>query len=151
MHAQLLQSCPTVYDPPNCNPPGSPVHGILPARVLECVVIFLTQGSNPPLLSLLHCRQDSLLLSYRGNLITCYIWLIYSVSLLLLNICFLKGLEQEMATHSSILAWRIPWTEETSRLQSPGHRVGLDWATSLSLSLRDSIKLGHNLTLLYHW
>ena len=27
-------------------------------------------------------------------------------------------LEEEMATHSSILAWRIPWTEEPGRLQS---------------------------------
>ena len=27
-------------------------------------------------------------------------------------------LEEEMATHSSILAWRIPWTEEPARLQS---------------------------------
>ena len=27
-------------------------------------------------------------------------------------------LEEDMATHSSILAWRIPWTEESSRLQS---------------------------------
>ena len=29
-------------------------------------------------------------------------------------------LEEEMATHSSILAWRILWTEEPDRLQSPG-------------------------------
>ena len=29
-------------------------------------------------------------------------------------------LEKEMATHSSILAWRIPWREEPSRLQSTG-------------------------------
>ena len=29
-------------------------------------------------------------------------------------------LEEGMATHSSILAWRIPWTEETDRLQSIG-------------------------------
>ena len=29
-------------------------------------------------------------------------------------------LEKEMATHSSILAWRIPWTEETGGLQSMG-------------------------------
>ena len=35
------------------------------------------------------------------------------------------------ATHSSILAWRIPWTEEPGRLQSMGlHRVGHDWATN---------------------
>ena len=41
-------------------------------------------------------------------------------------------LEQEMATHSSILAWKIPWTEEPGRLQSTGsQRVGHDWATSL--------------------
>ena len=34
-------------------------------------------------------------------------------------------LEKEMATHSSFLAWRIPWTEESGRLQSIGsHRVG---------------------------
>ena len=39
-----------------------------------------------------------------------------------------------MATHSSTLAWRIPWTEEPGRLQSMGSlRVGHDWATSLSL------------------
>ena len=45
-------------------------------------------------------------------------------------------LEKEMATHSSILAWRIPWTEEHGGLQSmESQRVGLDWATSLSLSL----------------
>ena len=29
-------------------------------------------------------------------------------------------LEEEMATHSSVLAWRIPWTEEPGRLQSTG-------------------------------
>ena len=29
-------------------------------------------------------------------------------------------LEEEMATHSSILAWEIPWTEESGRLQSMG-------------------------------
>ena len=36
-------------------------------------------------------------------------------------------LEEGMATHSSILAWRIPWTEEPGRLQSTGsQRVGHD-------------------------
>ena len=41
-------------------------------------------------------------------------------------------LEKEMATHSSILAWKIPWTEEPGRLQSMGsQRVGHDWAISL--------------------
>ena len=41
-------------------------------------------------------------------------------------------LEKEMAIHSSILAWKIAWTEEPRRLQSMGsHRVRHDWATSL--------------------
>ena len=41
--------------------------------------------------------------------------------------------EKEMATHSSVLAWRIPWTEEAGRLQSTGsQRVRHDWAASLS-------------------
>ena len=36
-------------------------------------------------------------------------------------------LEEEMATHSSILAWKIPWMEEPDRLQSMGwQRVGHD-------------------------
>ena len=39
-----------------------------------------------------------------------------------------------MAPHSSILAWKIPWTEEPDGLQSVGsQRVGHDWVTSLSL------------------
>ena len=41
-------------------------------------------------------------------------------------------LEKEMATHSSILAWRIPWTEEPDRLQFMGvARIGHDLATKL--------------------
>ena len=40
-------------------------------------------------------------------------------------------LEKEMVTHSSILAWRIPWTENPGGLQSMGsQRVGHSWATS---------------------
>ena len=39
------------------------------------------------------------------------------------------SMEEVMATHASILAWEIPWTEEPSRLQSMGsQRVGHDWA-----------------------
>ena len=42
-------------------------------------------------------------------------------------------LEKEMATHSSILSWRIPWTEEPGGLQSTGlQRVGHDWASDLT-------------------
>ena len=53
----VIQSCPTLYNPMDCGPPGSSVHGILQARILEWVAIpfsrgiFLTQGLN---LRLLH-------------------------------------------------------------------------------------------------
>jgi len=43
-------------------------------------------------------------------------------------------MEKAMATHSSTLAWKIPWTEEPGGLQSMGsRRVGYDWVTSLWL------------------
>ena len=44
-----------------------------------------------------------------------------------------ESAEKAMATHSSTLAWKIPWTEEPGRLQSMGSlRVRHDWVTSLS-------------------
>ena len=44
-------------------------------------------------------------------------------------------LEKGMATHSSILAWRVPWTEEPGGLQSMGlQRVRYNSATSLSIA-----------------
>ena len=43
-------------------------------------------------------------------------------------------LEEGKATHCRILAWRIPWTEETGGLQSIGSQtVGHDWATNTQL------------------
>ena len=61
-----------------------------------------------------------------------YEWILEKrVTVLFMKIfaCFFDGV---MATHSSILAWRIPWTEEPGGLQSTGsQRVGHDWATSL--------------------
>ena len=43
------------------------------------------------------------------------------------SLCRKDPLEKEMATHSSILVWRIPWAEETGGLQSTGSlRVGHD-------------------------
>ena len=68
-------------------------------------------------------------------------------------------LEKEMATHSSTLAWRIPWMEEPGGLQSTGQqRVGHDWATSLLLSLSSHWVLGvsHSANIscvltIHHW
>ena len=50
------------------------------------------------------------------------------------------ALEKEKATHSSTLAWKIPWTEETGRLQSmASQRVGHNWETSLHFTSENLI------------
>ena len=46
MVAKSLQSCPTLCDPIDSRPPGSPVPGILKARTLEWVAISLSNGSS---------------------------------------------------------------------------------------------------------
>ena len=89
------------------SPPGSSVHGISQARILEWVAISCSRGS--PLqyswASLVAQRQRVCLPMQRTGV-------------------FIPGqedpLEKEMATHSSILAWEIPWTEEPGGLQFVG-------------------------------
>ena len=50
------------------------------------------------------------------------------------------SLEKEMATHSSFLTWRIPWTEELGRLQSMGsRRVGSDMTEQLTLKVWEAL------------
>ena len=57
-----------------------------------------------------------------------------SLSWYIINLIYMCILEKALVTHSSTLAWKLPWTEETGRLQSMGLlRVGHDWVTSLSL------------------
>ena len=46
MHAKSLQSCLTLWDLMDCSPPGSSVHGILQARILEWVAIPSSRGSS---------------------------------------------------------------------------------------------------------
>ena len=68
-----VQSYLTLCDPMDCSPPGSSVHGILQASILEWVaisysrVIFPTQGWNLRLLRLLHWKANSLPLAPPGK------------------------------------------------------------------------------------
>ena len=63
LQCSVAQSCPTLCDPMDRSPPGSSVHAISKAKILEWVAIFLvqgifqTQGSNP---RLLHWQADTL-------------------------------------------------------------------------------------------
>ena len=45
---EVAQLCPTLCDAMDCSPPGSPVHGILQARILEWVAISFSRGSSWP-------------------------------------------------------------------------------------------------------
>ena len=72
--AKSLQSCPTLCDPIDGSPPGSPIPGIIQARTLEWVAC---KAGDP------------------------YLMLDWE-----------DPLEKGMATHSSILAWRISWRDE---------------------------------------
>ena len=44
----FAQSCPPLCGPMDCSPPGSPLHGILQARILEWVAISYSRGSSRP-------------------------------------------------------------------------------------------------------
>ena len=93
----------------DCSAPGSSVHGIFQARVLEWAAIAYI-----PLI------RASLVTQRLKHLPA--MWKVWIQSLGRED-----PLEKEMATHSSILAWRIPWMEEPSGLQSMGsQRVGRD-------------------------
>ena len=48
LRAKLLQSCPTLCNPVDCSPPGSSVHGILQARILEWVAVPFSRGPSWP-------------------------------------------------------------------------------------------------------
>ena len=68
--SEVVRSYPSLCDPRDCSLPGSYVHGIFQARVLEWIAIsfyrriFPTQGLN---LGLMHCRQTLYHLSHQGN------------------------------------------------------------------------------------
>ena len=57
-------------------------------------------------------------------------------------------LEKSVATHSSVLAWRIPWTEERGGLQSMGSK---EWDTTEQLTLSNTLSehLRHNCPSVY--
>ena len=96
----------------HCSLPGSFVHGIFQARVLEWGAIafsahpYMTTGKTIAL-----TRR-----TFVGKVMS-----------LLFNMLSRLVMEEAMAPHSSTLAWKIPWTKEPGRLQSMGSlRVGYD-------------------------
>ena len=107
--AKSLQPCPTLCDAINGSPPGSPVPGILQARTLEWVAISFS---------------NALKWKVKVKLLSC-VWLLETPWTAAHQAPPSMGFsEKAMATHSSTLAWKIPWMEEPGRLQSMG---SLSW------------------------
>ena len=111
--SEVAQSCPTLRDPMDCSLPGSSVHGISQARVLECIAIAFSNFKCSRLL----IRVGG----FPGNSV---------VKNLPVNVgdrSSISGsgrsLEWEMATHFRMLAWEIPWAEEPNGLHSMGSKI----------------------------
>ena len=105
--AKSLQSCPTLCDHMDCSLLGFSIHGILQARTLEWVAISFSSAWRWKVKANFPGGSDSKVSAHNAG-----------------DPGSIPGsgrfLEKEMATHSSILAWRIPWTEDPGRLQSTG-------------------------------
>ena len=149
--AKSLQSCLTLCDPIDCSPPGVPVSGILQARILEWVAISFSNTWKWKVkvksLSRVWPSATPWTAAYR-LLHPCFLVPNKRVDIRILVVQMVKNppamgetqvqsldwkdpLEKGMTTHSRILAWRIPWTEEPGGLQSMGLQgVGHDWATN---------------------
>ena len=110
--SEVAQSCPNLRDPIDCSLPGSSIHGIFQARVLEWGAIAF---STPNIHKSLKLRS---LPTVHG---------VAKSRTRLSNFTFtfhFHALEMEMATHFNVLAWRIPGMGEPGGLLSMGlHRV----------------------------
>ena len=108
--SEVAQLCPTLSDPMDCSLPGSSIHGIFQARVLEWGAIAFSHASKL-MLKILQARLQQYVNRELPDV----------------QARFRKGraTEKAMAPHSSTLPCKIPWTEKPGRLQSMASlRVG---------------------------
>ena len=171
-HAAVLclvtQSFLTLWDPMDCSPPGSSVHGILQARTLEWVAmpssrgIFPTQGLNP---GLPHCRWILYCLSHPGSpLITI---LSYKTFFLVLRTCKIYSLSNFQIGNTVLLTmvsmlyisspWIIYYLTVNLYLLTPFMDISPTptlclWQPSIySLYLRASFFLAEHMVFMFLW
>ena len=102
----IVKSCLTLCNPMDRSPPGPSVYGISQAKILEWVAIFFTRGF-PGRSVVKNCLQMQEM----------QVWSLGQED----------PLEKAMATHSSIFAWEVTWTEKPGGLQSMGSQTGWTW------------------------
>ena len=96
--SEVAQSCPTLSDPMDCSAPGSSVHEIFQAGVLEwgaivCLHVYIWTSLVAQMVKRLSTMRETRIQSLGWE----------------------DPLEKEMAIHSSTTAWKTPWTEEPGR------------------------------------
>ena len=120
----VAQSCPTLCDPMACSTPGLPVHHQLPE------LWPLSQWCHPTISSSVVSFSSRLqCFPASGSFQTSQFFASggQNIAVSALVIILSGHPEKSMASHSSTLAWKIPWMEEPGRLQSMGSlRVGYD-------------------------
>ena len=110
-----IQSCPTLCNPMDCSPLGSPVHGILQARILKWVVISFARVSLWPR----DWVRISCLIPGKGigyprqcSWVSLVAQMVKIPSVVqetwVQSLGWEEPLKEDMATHSDILAWKIP-------------------------------------------
>ena len=128
LHCRQILSCPTLCDPMDSSPPGSPIHGIFHGRVLEWVAIAFSNfpgdsddkestcnaGDTGLIPGLGRCAREGIGHPLQSS------WASYVAQLVknppamqetwVLSLDWEDPLEKGKATHSRILAWRITWT-----------------------------------------
>ena len=177
--SEVIQSCPTLSDPMDYSLPGSSIHGIFQARVLEWVAIafsgFCISSCQRKTIALTIQTFVGKVMSLFFNMLSRFVigegngtplqysclenpmdgeawWAaVHGVArsrTWLSNFTFtfhFPSLEKEMATHSSVIAWRISGTGEPGGLPSMGsHRVGHDWSdlAAAAAACTDGASLG---------
>ena len=164
-HAKFLLNCCCsvvnsvwlLCNPVDCTPPGSSVHGIFQARTLEWVAISFPRGSSwtryqthiscisRQILShwtireALHLIVNENMDNYKGCWASLVAQMVKHLPAMWETWVWFLGQEdplgKEMATHSSTLAWKIPWMESLVGYSPWDRKEWHDWATSLSHSL----------------
>ena len=121
--SEVAQSCPTLSDPMDYSLPGSFIHGIFQARVLEWGAIAFSLV----LPRYLQKWSNNICCGSLGKESTCNAGDTGDLGSIPGSG---RSPGEENGNHPSILAREIPWTEEAGGLQSVGSlRVGHDWAT----------------------
>ena len=155
MNVTVCQLCPTLCNSNGLYSPwNSPGQNTRVGSLSLLQGIFPTQEWNR---GLLHCRWRLYQLSYQGspkgaNGKNIRLPMQEMPGTCVRSLCQEVPLEKEMATHSSMLAWRIPWTEEPGRPQSmEPQRVRHDWVSVIYFTGgrvdRDWVKSEHELQL----